>query len=93
MLKVFAQQSCLARLTGERMYAHGGIVAAAASILQDMDQHNLLPRLLEEYDPYDGQRLQPDERSVFFFHPCALLVVTVVGQIGKKRKGTLEKIK
>ena len=56
-------------LTGERMYAHGGIVAAAASILQDMDQHNLLPRLLEEYDPYDGQRLQPDERSVPYESP------------------------
>lgn len=37
---------------GERMYAHGGIVAAAAAILKDMDRHDILHRLLEEYDPY-----------------------------------------
>ena len=48
---------------GERMYAHGGIVVAAASVLQDMDQHKLLQRLLEEYDPYDQQHLQPHNRS------------------------------
>lgn len=48
---------------GERMYAHGGIVAAAAAILADMEQHNLLPRLLEEYDPLDQQHQQPSRRS------------------------------
>ena len=45
------------------MYAHGGIVAAAAAILADMEQHNLLPRLLEEYDPLDQQHQQPSHRS------------------------------
>ena len=45
------------------MYAHGGIVAAAAAILADMEQHNLLQRLLEEYDPFDQQRQQPSHRS------------------------------
>ena len=45
---------------GERMYAHGGIVAAAASILADMELHHLLRRLLEEYDPFAQQHLQPD---------------------------------
>ncbi len=44
------------------MYAHGGIVAAAAAILQDMDRHSLLQRLLEQYDPFDEHNLQPDER-------------------------------
>ena len=50
-------------VTGERMYAHGGIVAAAAAILADMEQHHLLRRLLEEYDPFDQQRQQPSHRS------------------------------
>ncbi|KAL0037858.1 hypothetical protein WJX79_002263 [Trebouxia sp. C0005] len=50
--------------TGERMYAHGGIVAAAAAILQDMGKHKLLQRLLEQYDPFDQQNLQPDQRDV-----------------------------
>ncbi|KAL3145874.1 hypothetical protein ABBQ38_015244 [Trebouxia sp. C0009 RCD-2024] len=49
--------------TGERMYAHGGIVAAAAAILADMEQHNLLQRLLEEYDPLDQQHQQPSHRN------------------------------
>lgn len=44
------------------MYAHGGIVAAAAAILQDMGKHRLLQRLLEEHDPFDQQNLQPDQR-------------------------------
>lgn len=44
------------------MYAHGGIVAAAAAILQDMGKHKLLQRLLEQYDPFDQQNLQPDQR-------------------------------
>ena len=44
------------------MYAHGGIVAAAAAILQDMGRHSLLQRLLEQYDPFDQQNLQPDQR-------------------------------
>ena len=43
------------------MYAHGGIVAAAAAILQDMAQHNLLHRLLEEYDPYGLDSPQPQD--------------------------------
>lgn len=47
---------------GERMYAHGGIVAAAAAILADMEQHNLLQRLLEEYDPFDQHHQQPSHR-------------------------------
>ncbi len=46
------------------MYAHGGIVAAAAAILQDMDMHKLLQRLLEQYDPFDQQKLQPDQQYV-----------------------------
>ncbi|KAL0046812.1 hypothetical protein WJX82_010501 [Trebouxia sp. C0006] len=50
--------------TGERMYAHGGIVAAAAAILQDMGKHRLLQRLLEEHDPFGQQNLQPDQRDV-----------------------------
>ena len=44
------------------MYAHGGMVAAAAAILQDMDHHSLLQRLLEQYDPFAEQNLQPDQR-------------------------------
>ena len=54
---------CMCVNAGERMYAHGGIVAAAAAILADMEQHNLLRRLLEEYDPFDQQRQQPSHRS------------------------------
>lgn len=53
----------LCTFAGERMYAHGGIVAAAAAILADMEQHNLLQRLLEEYDPLDQQHQQPSHRS------------------------------
>lgn len=37
-------------------------MAAAAAILQDMGKHRLLQRLLEEYDPFDQQNLQPDQR-------------------------------
>ena len=48
------------------MYAHGGIVAAAAAILADMEQHNLLHRLLEEYDPFDQQHQQHQQPS----HRC-----------------------
>ena len=44
------------------MYGHGGIVAAAAAILRDMDHHRLLQRLLEQYDPFAEQNLQPDQR-------------------------------
>ena len=46
---------------GERMYAHGGIVAAAASILQDMARHDLLHQLLEEFDPYGLASPQPQD--------------------------------
>lgn len=53
------------------MYAHGGIVAAAAAILQDMEQHKLLQRLLEQYDPFDQQNLQPGQRCM----PAGLNVI------------------
>ena len=48
------------------MYAHGGIVAAAAAILQDMEQHQLLRRLLEDYDPDDQQHIHPRHRYPIF---------------------------
>ena len=66
------------------MYAHGGIVAAAAAILADMEQHNLLARLLEEYDPLDQHHQQPSHRSDIFAtqlslrHQCYCLQQTVM---------------
>ena len=56
---------------GERMYAHGGIVAAAAAILADMERHHLLPRLLEEYEPFSQQHQLPTGRSALL--PSALI--------------------
>ena len=44
--------------TGESMYAHGGIVAAAAAILTDMDAHGLLAKML-----LGDQQQQPSQQS------------------------------
>ena len=65
------------------MYAHGGIVAAAASILADMEQHHLLRRLLEEYDPFDQRHQQPNRsdflpRSALLHFSCACLSLAAV---------------
>lgn len=51
------------------MYAHGGIVAAAAAILTDMQHHKLLHRLLEEFDPYGLDTPQP--KPGYAAPPCA----------------------
>lgn len=63
------------------MYAHGGIVAAAAAILKDMDQHNMLHRLLEEFDPYSLDTPHADDGYATWFANICISVYLLVDNV------------